>query len=99
MTLAVSSGRRHSRRFQCENGVHAGDDLVAGLAQEQLERLEDGRLDAAVAEAFEVVAEAGFETAQAGVVGRQHVGGAAYALDGGGKGAVAGESHRGAEQV
>ena len=69
-------------------GVHARDDLVARLAQEQLERLEDRRLDALIAEALEAVAQAGFEAAQARVVGRQDVVGAANALDGG-RGTVA----------
>jgi hypothetical protein len=58
-----------------------GDDLVTRFAQEQLERLEDGRLDTFVAEALEVASELRLERAQAGVGGRQDVAGAAHALD------------------
>ena len=39
-------------------GVHTHDDLLARLAQEQLERLDDRRLHALIAEPFEVCAQA-----------------------------------------
>ena len=64
--------------------IHPGDDLVARLPQEQLERLEDRRLDASVAEAFEPLSQLRFETAQPRVVGREYVGRAADTLDRGG---------------
>src|SRR5919202_412394 len=50
-------------------GVHAGDDLLARLAQEQLERLDDRRLDALVAERLEAGPQLGLEAAQAGIGG------------------------------
>ncbi len=62
-------------------GVHAGDQRVARLAQEELERLDDGRLDARVPKRLEAGAQLRLELAQARVGGRQVVVGAADALD------------------
>ena len=90
VALQVIHERTHDARGQfgpqaqpsvpMRKGIHARDDLVARFAQEQLERLENRRLDALIAELLEGMAQPGFESAKAGIVRRQDVVGAADAL-------------------
>src|SRR5258708_16023821 len=91
MALQVVDERAHHARCQfgaqaqasvpVGEGVHARDDLVARLAQEQLERLENRRLDALIAELLESAAQSSLESAEARVGRRQDIIGAADALD------------------
>src|SRR5258708_13955763 len=82
---AHDAGRQFGAQAQASvpvgEGVHARDDLVARLAQEQFERLENRRLDALIAELLEGAAQAGFEAAEACVSRRQDVVRASDALD------------------
>ena len=73
-------------------GIHARDHLVARLAQEELERLENRSLNTLIAKPFEALPQAGFEPPQASVVRREDVIGAANTLDRS-HGTVAGNSH------
>ena len=53
--------------------VHAGGDLLAGLAEEQVEVLQHRGVDATVAEPLEMVAQMDGQATQTGIIWRQGI--------------------------